>query len=61
MDTAPKLDVSQRVFVPQEWFTPLQKAYEERINFRLFLSCLDMNYTADGTKTADDVSQKKLN
>ena len=23
--------------VPQEWFTPLHEAYEERINLRLFL------------------------
>jgi hypothetical protein len=32
-----KLDVSQRVLVPQEWFTPLHDAHEERINLRLFL------------------------
>ena len=55
-----KLDVSQRVLVPQEWFTPLRKAYEERINLRLFLRCLDMNYADDGAKTADDVTQNFL-
>ena len=55
-----KLDVSQQVFVPQQWFTPLNEAYEERINLRLFLSCLDMNYADDGAKTADDVSQNFL-
>ena len=37
------------------------EAYEERINLRLFLNCLDMNYAADGAKTADDVSQNFLN
>ena len=56
-----KLDVSQRVLVPQEWFASLHGAYDERINLRLFLSCLDINYANDGAKTADDVSQNFLN
>ena len=54
------MDVSQRVFVPQKWFTSLHEAYEERIHLRLFLSYLDMNYMNDGTKTADDVLQNFL-
>ena len=37
------LDVSQGVFVPQQWFNPLSEAYEQRTHLRLFLSCLDMN------------------
>ena len=49
-----------RVFVPQKWFTPLNEAYEGRIHLRLFLSCLDMNYADDGTKTTNDVSQNFL-
>ena len=52
-----KLNVSKQVLVPQEWFNYLHEAYEERIN----LSCLDMNYAADGAKPADDVSQNFLN
>ena len=55
-----KLDVSQRVFVQQQSFTPLNEAYEERIHLRLCLSYLDMNYVDDGAKTADDVSQNFL-
>ena len=56
-----KLNVSQQVLVPQEWFNSLHEAYEERINLRLFLSCLDMNYADDGAKTADNVSQNFFN
>ena len=56
-----KLDVSQRVLVPQEWFTSLNGAYDERINLRLFLSCLNMNYAHGGAKTANDFSQNFLN
>ena len=55
------MDISPRVFIPQKWFNSLDEAYEERIHLRLFLSCLDMNYADDGTKTADDVSQNFLN
>ena len=54
------MDVSQRVFVPQKWFSSLDEDYEERIHLRLFLSCLDMNYANDGAKTADDVLQNFL-
>ena len=54
------MDVSQRVFVPQKWFTSLDEAYEEAIYLRLFLSCLDMNYANDDEKTANDVLQNFL-
>ena len=52
-----KLDVSQRVLVPQRWVTSLNEAHNESLLMSLSSSVLDMNY---GAKTADDVSQNFL-
>ena len=49
-----QLVLSQQVSVPQRWFTPQEKALDERILLNPFTSYSDKNYAADGAKIADD-------
>ena len=45
------IDLSRRVLVPQQWFTPLNEAHDERITMSLISSNSDKNYADDSTKT----------
>ena len=46
-----KLVLSQRVLVPQRWFTPLEKALDETVLLSLVTSYSDENYADYGAKT----------
>ena len=49
-----QLVLSRQVLVPQRWFTPQEKALDERILLKPVTSYSDKNYAAAGGKTADD-------
>ena len=49
-----QLVLSRQVLVPQRWFTPQEKALDERILLNPVTSYSDKNYAAAGGKTADD-------
>ena len=49
-----KLVLSRQVSVPQRWFTPQEKALDERILLNPVTSYSDKNYADDVAKTTDD-------
>ena len=50
------LVLARRVFILQRWFTPQNKAHDERNHLRLVSSYLDKNCADNGAKTADEIS-----
>ena len=49
-----QLVLSRQVLVPQRWFTPQEKALDERILLNPVTSYSDKNYADDGAKTANN-------
>ena len=49
-----QLVLSRRVSVPQRWFTPQEKALDERILLNPVTSYSDKNYADNVAKTTDD-------